>query len=148
MQLQIYTDGSCTPQKKGSWAFLILQENQLIQQGVGTASNTTCVRMEFFAALQALKSLSRGTCGQVKTDSKILVDTMNGLADQWSQQNWLKSRARPIPDVDLIKELHQLNSDHHLTWHWIRAHAGHEWNEKCDALCREAVGLKPSPDSV
>lgn len=134
---QIYTDGSLK-EGRGSWAYVIVQNNKVIKENFGAAKKTTCTRMEFQAAIEALRVLPAGSVGTVYSDSRILVDTMTLWLAEWKLNDWVKKTGQNIPSIDQIKTLDALNQRHLLSWQWIKAHSGVAFNERCDQLCIQA----------
>lgn len=132
--ISIYTDGSLK-KNKGAWAFRILQNEQVLRESSGRELNTTSLRMELKAAIEALKTLPPETEAVLYSDSSILVKTATKDMDTWAKNGWTKSRDRQIPDLDLIQELFNLNQKHKIEWKWVKAHSGIIHNERCDELC-------------
>ena len=95
--------------------------------------------MEFQAAIEALKLLPQGATARIYSDSRNLVDTMTLWLPEFRAAAWKKKSGRPIPDTDLLQELEALAAEKSLEWKWIKAHSGHPLNERCDALCDEAL---------
>ncbi|MGE5086371.1 MAG: ribonuclease H family protein [Bacillota bacterium] len=135
--LEIYTDGSFK-EGRGAWAYVLVRDGKPLREDSASVRKTSSNRMEFQAAIEALKVLPQNSCAVVYTDSKILVDIMNNKISQWRAGAWVKSKGQPIPNVDLIKELDQYSQRHSLTWQWVRGHAGIRYNERCDELCLRA----------
>jgi ribonuclease HI len=110
---------------------VIAENSKLVKK---TSSN----RMEFQAAIEALTSLPEKTRARLYTDSSILIDAVTRWAPIWETHEWEKENGSPIPNVDLIKTLHELNQKHRIEWKWVKAHSGIEFNERCDQLCIQA----------
>jgi ribonuclease HI len=91
--------------------------------------------MEFQAAIEALRSLPKGSRITLYSDSRILVDTVTLWRPEWKAHGWLKKNGRPIPLVEQIKALDALTDSHFIVWNWVKAHAGNIYNERCDELC-------------
>ncbi|MBC7742547.1 MAG: ribonuclease HI [Bdellovibrionaceae bacterium] len=126
---QIYTDGSHKG-RWGSWAFVIVRDGKTIHESSGRARHTSSHRMEFYAALVALayfyQKFDRGTAVEICSDSKVLINTMT------------KPQIRLGLNADQIEDLKVLTFNKNIQWTWIKAHAGHVFNERCDQLCIEA----------
>ena len=60
----------------------------------------------------------------------------------WKKRNWQTSNKTPVKNVDLWQRLDQVNSQHDVSWHWVKGHTGHEQNERCDDLARDAANSK------
>lgn len=121
----IYTDGSHKA-KWGSWAFVIVHRNKIIHQGYGRESRTNSHRMEFQAAIEALKYLVPKSRVIVHTDSKVLLNAVTA------------SLKRPAVNPDQVETLFDLMAKNNVTWQWVKAHSGNKYNEICDELCRQA----------
>lgn len=128
-KFEIYTDGSAK-EGRGAWAYVFVKDGKFVREDSGAVKKASSNPMEFRAAIEALKSLSAPISATLYSDSRILVDTMT----VW-QGN---AELRPRGLENEIAELDQLASQHEITWKWIRAHAGHEFNERCDWLCIQA----------
>ncbi|MNK01246.1 Ribonuclease HI [compost metagenome] len=97
--------------------------------------------MEFQAAIEALKVLPSGSKATIYSDSQILIHTVNVMIPEWRSSDWTKKNGSPIPNVDLVKIIAELDQQHFIKWQWIKAHSGIAFNERCDELCIEARGL-------
>lgn len=132
--MNIYTDGSHKG-RYGAWAYVVVENEKIVREASGRVRKTESIRMEFQAAIEALKSLPENSTATFYSDSKILVDIMNLWRMDWKTNGWIKPNSRPIPNVDLIILLDTLSLSHNITWLWVRAHSGVLYNERCDELC-------------
>lgn len=91
--------------------------------------------MGVIAGLSALKE----PCNVIiTTDSKYVVDSVtNGWVYNWQKKNWIKSKNKPVPNTDLWKRLLPLLDKHNVIFKWVKGHAGHPENERCDRLAVE-----------
>jgi len=137
--LEIYTDGSLK-NGRGAWAYVISRNGKVLSEASGRSKNTTSNRMEFQAAVEALKTLPPKTKVILYSDSKVLITTINLWMAEWKNFGWEKKDGRPIPHSDLVKALDELCSEHEISWKWIKAHSGIPLNERCDELCIRARG--------
>lgn len=128
-KFEIYTDGS-SKDGRGAWAYVLVKNGRFVREDSGAVKKASSNPMEFRAAIEALKSLSAQTTATLFSDSRILIDTMT----VWQA----KAELRPRGLEAEIAELDRLSSQHKITWKWIRGHAGHEFNERCDFLCIQA----------
>lgn len=141
--LEIYTDGS-DKGRWGSWSFLVLRDGRIVSEASGRERQTDSNRMEFQAAINALEFLPMiAGPGRhevtLHTDCKILIENIEKFP-AWEAANWLRDSGLPVANADLFRKLHALNQSHDIQWNWVRAHAGHPMNERCDELCRIARG--------
>ena len=137
--IEIYTDGS-EKDGWGAWSYLFLRYGQVVAEASGRVRSTNSNRMEFQAAIEALKALDRHEVFAVTlhTDCRILIENIPKL-ESWEENGWLRRKiAIPIPNADLYQELHALNQKNQITWKWVRAHSGNPHNDRCDELCRLA----------
>ncbi len=136
--IQIYTDGSLKA-GKGAWAFVIVKSDKVIFEASGVDKHTTSNRMEFRAAIEALRRASSYRRIQIFTDSRVLLEALAKF-DEWRALGWIKKNSAPIPSVDQMKELDALIAGRTIQWNWVRAHSGNIYNERCDELCIQARG--------
>ena len=143
--LHVYTDGSFKD-GRGSWAFVVVRRGRIVAERSGKAKNTTSNRMEFQAALEALRFLSPSRRAFISTDSRVLLEALEEIP-VWKAQNWVKSRGQPIPGLDQIQALDRLLAGRQISWRWVKAHSGVYFNERCDELCSLARQSVRSPGS-
>ncbi len=134
--LHIYTDGACEPNPgPGSWAFIHVMDNKVILENCGFHPSTTNNRMEFSAAIQAIKSIPITQSVIIHSDSRLLVNTYQSWMHSWFKKGWKKKKG-PVANLDLVKELWDLKHQYQLiNFQWIKAHNGHIWNEYVDEMC-------------
>jgi len=138
-QVEIFCDGACSgnPGPGGYGAILRCRGHE--KEIRGGAPQTTNNRMELTAAIEALRLLNRPCSITVISDSQYLVKGMTEWIHGWQRRGWQNSKKEPVLNRDLWEELLKLSSRHTVTWQWIRGHAGHEENERCDTLARQAI---------
>ncbi|MBQ3127248.1 MAG: ribonuclease HI, partial [Clostridia bacterium] len=101
----------------------------------GGEPSTTNNRMELTAAIRALEALNRPCAVTLTSDSKYLCDAINlGWARGWRARGWRKADKSPALNADLWETLLALLDRHEVTFVWVKGHAGHPYNERCDAL--------------
>ena len=97
--------------------------------------------MELSAVLFALKALKEPCQVSLTSDSKYVLDSISkGWVYSWQKKGWKKSDGKPALNVDLWQELLPLLSKHEIKYNWIKGHAGHEENERCDTVAVEESG--------
>ncbi|MCR8683668.1 MULTISPECIES: ribonuclease HI [unclassified Campylobacter] len=132
--IEIYTDGSCLNNPGfGGWAYVLAYKNHQKEQS-GACENTTNNRMELMAIIEALKALKEPCEVKLYTDSNLMVQSIN----EWLE-GWVKKDFKGKKNIDLWKEYLNVAKDHKITAFWIKAHNGHELNERCDELARNAA---------
>ena len=143
-EIVIYTDGGCSGNPgPGGWANVILAENQEFPQS-GGESLTTNNRMELTAVIQAFSAIlskPEWACRQITvcTDSQYVKNGMTSWLEGWKRRNWVSSTKAPVKNKDLWQRLDKECSRHKITFKWVKGHAGHAENERCDELARTAA---------
>jgi ribonuclease HI len=137
----IYTDGACSgnPGPGGWGAILTYDGNE--REICGGEPDTTNNRMELMAAISALETLTRPCVIELHTDSQYLRGGVMGWMDNWKKRGWLTADKKPVKNIELWQRLDDARMRHDVSWHWVKGHAGHEMNERADALARQ--GMKP-----
>ena len=133
--VDIYTDGACkgNPGPGGWGAVLVCQGHE--RELHGGEAQTTNNRMELTAAIAALEALTRPCEVTLTSDSKYLVDGITkGWAASWRAKGWKKSDKSPALNPDLWARLLDLLETHEVTFVWVKGHAGHPYNERCDEM--------------
>jgi len=140
--IEIYTDGSCSGNPgPGGWGAIIVY-NGKEKEICGGAEETTNNRMELSAVIQALTALKEPCAVTLTSDSKYVTDSINkGWLYNWPKKGWKNFKGEPTPNVDLWKQLMPLLEKHQITFLWIKGHAGHPMNERCDQLATEQTKL-------
>jgi ribonuclease HI len=131
----IHTDGGASPNPgPGGWAAVMTfgdREKEL----KGGEAETTNNRMELMAAISALEALKRACRVDLHTDSQYLRDGITKYIANWKRNGWRTADK----NVDLWQRLDAALGDHQIRWHWVKGHAGHDLNERADALVGEAI---------
>lgn len=93
---------------------------------------TTNNRMELLGVIYGLESLTRPCNVNVVSDSKYVVDAFNQKwIDSWQKNGWKKGT---VKNIDLWQRLLTAKAPHNVTFTWIKGHAGHPYNERCDSM--------------
>ena len=133
--IEIFTDGACSGNPGPGGYGVILRYNGREKELSGGEKNTTNNRMELTAVIEGLKALKEPCKVVLTTDSKYVSDGINnGWARSWKQNGWRKADKKPALNPDLWDELLGLLDKHDVTINWVKGHAGHAENERCDAL--------------
>ena len=133
-QISIYTDGSCLNNPgPGGWGVVVFSDGDEPLRISGHEPDTTNNRMELMAAIKGLEAAPAGMPVALYSDSSYLVNTMT--------RNW-KRRV----NQDLWARLDALATERHVTWNWVRGHAGDLWNEEADRLATSAAN--PNADNA
>lgn len=133
--VDIFTDGACSGNPgPGGWG-AILRYNGVEKELSGGERDTTNNRMELTAAIRALACLKEPCEVTLVTDSKYVADGLSkGWAENWKRNNWKKADKKPALNPDLWDELLTLYNKNTVTIQWIKGHAAHPENERCDRL--------------
>ena len=135
----VHTDGACSGNPgPGGWA-AILEYNGHTKELFGGVPDTTNNRMELTAAIEALKSLKRSCQVELHTDSEYLRNGITKWIHGWKRNGWKTADKKPVKNVDLWQSLDEQIRTHHVAWHWVRGHAGHDLNERADELARQGM---------
>ena len=105
----------------------------------GGEDNTTNNRMELLAAIMALEALKRPVAVTLTSDSSYLKDGITKWIHGWKKNGWKTAAKKPVANQDLWKRLDQAIAPHQINWQWVKGHAGHPMNERCDDLARMAA---------
>lgn len=134
-KVEIFTDGACSGNPgPGGWGVVLRCEGHEKELS-GGERETTNNRMELTAAIMGLAALKRRCEVRLVTDSKYVADGINkGWAVSWKNNGWRKADKKPALNVELWDRLLELLSEHDVTIEWVKGHAGHPENERCDKL--------------
>ena len=133
--VKIFTDGACSGNPGPGGYGAILQYGSHIMEISGGAAQTTNNRMELSAVIEALTLLKEPCKVILTTDSKYVADSVSkGWVYGWQKKNWIRSAKDPVPNTDLWKLLLPLLAKHEVEFVWVKGHAGHPENERCDEL--------------
>jgi ribonuclease HI len=136
--VEIYTDGACKGNPGlGGWGAL-LRYKGTEKELFGGEAMTTNNRMELTAVIEALKTLTRPCRVALYTDSQYVQKGVTEWLSQWKARNW-RTASRAAKNEDLWRLLDAELPRHEIRWHWVKGHAGHEGNERADALANRGV---------
>ena len=139
MSVKIYTDGSCLGNPgPGGWG-AILVYGEVEKEMSGGEEDTTNNRMELLAAIMALEALKRPVPVTLTSDSSYLKDGITKWIHGWKKNGWKTAAKKPVANQDLWQRLDAAIAPHDINWQWVKGHAGHTMNERCDDLARQAA---------
>jgi ribonuclease HI len=138
-KVDIYCDGACSGNPGVGGFGCILRFGGHEKELSGADGATTNNRMEMTAAITALESLKRPCRVTLTTDSQYLVKGMTEWLNGWIRKHWINSKKEPVLNRDLWERLLALSRKHRIQWLWVKGHAGHPENERCDELARQAI---------
>lgn len=135
----IYTDGGSSPNPgTGGWAAILLSGVHQ-KELKGGDPHTTNNRMELMAAISALEALKGPSIVDLHTDSQYVHRGISEYIHNWKRKGWLTAAKTPVKNDDLWRRLDTATQPHEVKWHWLRGHAGHEFNERADELVGQAI---------
>ena len=134
-KVQIFSDGACSGNPgPGGWG-TILRFGEHEKEMSGGEKETTNIRMELTAVIKGLEALKEPCEVEFFTDSKYIIDSVTkGWAVKWKNNGWIKPDKKPALNPDLWERLLSLLEIHNVTFNWVKGHAGHPENERCDRL--------------
>ncbi len=130
----IHTDGGCHGNPgPGGWA-AVLTYGTRTREISGGAPATTNNRMELLAAIEAFKTLKEPCAVEFHTDSEYLKNGITTWLQTWKRNGWKTKAKHPVKNEDLWRALDAATMRHEIRWCWVKGHAGHACNERCDTL--------------
>ena len=142
-KVELYTDGACRGNPgRGGWGAILVYAGREKELSGGEPM-TTNNRMELLAVISALEALKEPCSVEVVSDSKYVVDAIDkGWLWDWEKRGWKKADKKPVLNVELWQRLLPLLAKHRVCFTWIQGHAGHPYNERCDAIAvQESKGF-------
>ena len=134
----LYTDGACSGNPGPGGYGAILKYGQHVKEICGGDENTTNNRMELLGVIKGLEALNEPCHVVLTSDSKYVIDALSlGWAEKWKQNGWKRNKKDAALNPDLWEKLLQLTPTHEMEYHWVKGHAGHPENERCDRLAVE-----------
>ncbi|EHO42502.1 ribonuclease HI [Caldithrix abyssi] len=139
-QVEIFTDGACSGNPGPGGYGTILKYQQHTKELSEGYFKTTNNRMELMAIIKGLEALKEPCEVTVYSDSRYIVDAINkGWLKNWVKRRWIRGKNEPVKNVDLWKRLLKQLEKHKVQFIWVKGHAGHTENERCDELAVKAA---------
>lgn len=144
--MAVCTDGACLGNPgPGGWAAVLSCQGKTRELSGGYRL-TTNNRMELLGLIRALESLQEPCDVTATTDSRYLHDAIDkGWLKNWQKKGWVTAERKPVKNQDLWRALDALLKIHRVTFQWVRGHAGHAGNERCDQLASQAARRRDLP---
>ena len=146
MKVTIYTDGAARGNPDGPGGYgTVLQfvdnKGELHERELSAGyKKTTNNRMELMAAIVGLEALNRPCEVDLYSDSSYLINAFNEhWIDGWLKSNFRRGKKNEVKNIDLWERLLKAAEPHLIHWHWVKGHAGHPQNERCDRLATGAA---------
>src|SRR5688572_23812178 len=95
--------------------------------------------MELSAAIEALNALKESCEVEFHTDSEYLKNGITAWLPVWKRNGWRTKTKKPVKNEDLWRALDSIAPKHHVKWNWVKGHAGHAGNERCDQLANDEI---------
>lgn len=144
-EVAVYTDGACSgnPGPGGYGAILVWNGHEKeLSDGFAETTNN---KMELTAVIVALETLKEACNVTVTSDSKYVVDAIEkGWLEAWKRRGWKKADGKPALNAELWKRLDVQLERHTVRFVWVKGHAGHPYNERCDRLAVAAIEKRVS----
>ena len=130
----LHTDGACLGNPgPGGWA-AILQWGEHESVLSGGLADTTNNQMELMAVIMGLEALKRPVSITVVSDSRYVLNGIQSWIAGWKRNGWKNAKKQPVANQELWQRLDAATQSHKIDWQWIKGHAGHPLNERCDEL--------------
>jgi ribonuclease HI len=138
--VDIYTDGACIGNPGPGGYGTILRYNGTEKELSEGYRLTTNNRMELLAVVKGLEALKEPCEADIHADSLYVINGIDkGWAKSWRANGWRTKGKTPALNSDLWQRLLDLCDAHTVRWHWVKGHAGHPENERCDRLANAAA---------
>ncbi|HUG80537.1 MAG TPA: ribonuclease HI [Bryobacterales bacterium] len=135
----LITDGSCLGNPgPGGWA-AILRHGQNKRELSGSDPETTNNRMEMTAVLEGLSALQEPCRITIEIDSEYVKKGITEWMAAWKRRGWKTAAKQPVKNQDLWRKLDEAVAGHNIEWRWVKGHADHADNNRCDELARDAA---------
>ena len=137
--VHVFTDGACLGNPGPGGYGVILQYGEHRRELSGGYRKTTNNRMELMGAIKALEALKERCDVTLFSDSEYVVNSLSkGWAQNWREKRW-RRKGGVVPNWELWQRLLDLYAHHTVRLEWVRGHAGHAENERCDELAVAAA---------
>ena len=148
-KVTLYTDGGCINNPGPGGYGVVLVYNSHRRELSGGFRKTTNNRMEIFAAIAGLEALKEPCRVTLVSDSQYLVYAIQkGWARKWKANRWMRNNKEKAVNPDLWDRLLRLCDTHEVRFEWVRGHAGHPENERCDQMAKAAAHQTGLPEDT
>lgn len=143
-KVTIYCDGACLGNPgPGGYAALLMHgcDNPVEKVIYGSERSTTNNQMELKAAIEGLRALRRHCVVELHTDSQYVIKGMTQWLHNWRKNNFRNAQKKEVKNRELWEELAHIAEKHEVSWHWVKGHSGHVYNDRVDEIAREQALL-------
>lgn len=135
-EVTIYTDGcSLENPGPGGWAAILVFKG-VEKEVVGGEPQSTNNRAELLAAITGLNALKKPCKVKVVSDSQYVIKGITEWVAGWKRKGWRNAAGEPVKNRELWEQLVEAVAPHEVSWEWVKGHAGHHFNERCDQLAK------------
>ncbi len=145
-QISIFTDGSCLGNPGPGGYGIVMKYKKHTHELADGFALTTNNRMEMLAPIVALEALKVPCQVILTSDSQYMRQGITQWIHGWKRNGWVTSTKQAVKNVDLWQRLDAVSQRHQIDWRWVKGHAGHVENERCDDLARQAAEKKPTQE--
>lgn len=145
-RVEIFTDGSSRGNPGPGGYGTIVRYGAHTRELAQGFKKTTNNRMEILSAIAGLEILKEPCHVFIHSDSRYLIDAVSkGWIESWKARGWRKADKSAVKNVDLWMRFERAAEGHKIEWTWVKGHAGHALNERCDELATSAADGKKGP---
>jgi len=142
--LEVFSDGGYLSKLNiGGWGVAIIENNQSTYTNLGACRTQSSLEMELLAAVKALEvaknSQKPNQTILLHTDSRILIEGLEGKIERYKQQGWLHLSGRPVESRALWERFECLTLQPNVQVKWVKGHNGNLGNQMADQLARQAI---------
>lgn len=157
--ISIFVDGSCKlnlPNKPGTCAFVVVNNDKIVDEYSFLEENTTNNRMEITALYRALEYVWHNTEDSEQVticlDSQYVQRGIENWINKWKQNGWKTGKREPVLNQDIWEKLDYLyklvKKNKKLTLEWVKGHADSKYNNRADKLCTEAYNKENNSNNT
>lgn len=142
-EVTLFADGCALDNPgPGGWGAILRCRGREKELTGGEAMSTNN-RMELQGVIQGLRFLKRPCKVEVVSDSQYVIKGITQWLPGWKRKGWKNAGGEPVKNRELWEALEAAMAPHEVRFTWVKGHAGHPENERCDRLAKaEAIRQK------